>query len=83
MNVHVSYKVHRTSDIEKEISHQIEKVRKHVQVFRPDLVHLKLVLEENSAREGMSVSINLRLPYVPANRQREGAQRDLGDQSRL
>ncbi len=62
MNVHVSYKVHKTPDIEKEISHQIEKVRKRVQVFRPDLVHLKLVLEENSAREGMSVSINLRLP---------------------
>jgi len=62
MNVHVSYKVHKTPDIEKEISHQIEKVRKRVQVFRSDLVHLKVVIEENSAREGTSVSINLRLP---------------------
>jgi RNA polymerase sigma factor (sigma-70 family) len=62
MNVHVSYKVHKTPDIEKEISHQIEKVRKRVQVFRPDLVHLKAVIEESSAREGMIVSVNLRLP---------------------
>jgi len=62
MNVHVSYKVHKTPDIEKEISHQIEKVRKRIQVFRPDLVHLKAVIEESSAREGMIVSLNLRLP---------------------
>ncbi len=62
MNVHVSYKVHKTPDIEKEISHQIEKVRKRIQVFRPDLVHLKAVIEESSAREGIIVSLNLRLP---------------------
>jgi DNA-directed RNA polymerase specialized sigma24 family protein/ribosome-associated translation inhibitor RaiA len=62
MNVHVSYKVHKTPDIEKEISHQIEKVRKRIQVFRPDLVHLKALIEESSAREGMIVSLNLRLP---------------------
>jgi hypothetical protein len=52
MNVHVSYKVHKTPDIEKEISHQIEKVQKRLQVFRPELVHLKAVIDENSAREG-------------------------------
>jgi RNA polymerase sigma factor (sigma-70 family) len=62
MNVHVTYKVHKTPDIEKEISHQIEKIQKRLQVFRPELVHLKAVLEENSAREGMVVSLNLRLP---------------------
>src|SRR5450755_1924479 len=62
MNVHVSYKVHKTPDIEKEISHQIEKIQKRLHVFRPDLLHLKAVLEENSAREGMIVSLNLRLP---------------------
>ncbi len=62
MNVHVSYKVHKTPDIEKEISHQIEKVQKRLQVFRPELVHLKAVIEENSAREGTLVSLNLRLP---------------------
>ena len=62
MNVHVSYKVHKTPDIEKEISHQIEKVQKRLQVFRPELVHLKAVIDENSAREGTIVSLNLRLP---------------------
>jgi RNA polymerase sigma factor (sigma-70 family) len=62
MNVHISYKVHKTPDIEKEISHQIEKIQKRLHVFRPDLLHLKGVVEENSAREGMVVSLNLRLP---------------------
>jgi RNA polymerase sigma factor (sigma-70 family) len=62
MNVHVSYKVHKTPDIEKEISHQIEKIQKRLHVFRPELVHLKAVIEENSAREGTVVSLNLRLP---------------------
>jgi RNA polymerase sigma factor (sigma-70 family) len=62
MNVHVSYKVHKTPDIEKEISHQIEKIQKRLQVFRPELVHLKAVIEQNSLREGTLVSLNLRLP---------------------
>src|SRR5438874_4356380 len=62
MNVHVSYKIQKTPDIEKEISHQIEKLGKRLQVFRPDLVHLKAALEENSLREGTQVSLNLRLP---------------------
>jgi len=62
MNVHVSYKVHKTPDIEKEINHQIEKIQKRLQVFRPELVHLKAVLDENPAREGILVSLNLRLP---------------------
>ncbi len=62
MNVHVSYKVQKTPDIEKEISHQIDKIRKRLRVFRPELVHLKAVLEENASREGSGVSLNLRLP---------------------
>jgi RNA polymerase sigma factor (sigma-70 family) len=62
MNVHVSYKVHKTPDIEKEISHQIEKIQKRLHVFRPELVHLKAVIDQNSAREGALVSLNLRLP---------------------
>jgi RNA polymerase sigma factor (sigma-70 family) len=62
MNVHVSYKVHKTPEIEKEVSHQIEKTQKRLQVFRPELVHLKAVVDENSAREGTVVSLNLRLP---------------------
>ncbi|MFY9645242.1 MAG: sigma factor-like helix-turn-helix DNA-binding protein [Terriglobales bacterium] len=62
MNVHFSYKVYKTPDIEKEINHQIEKIQKRLHVFRPDLLHLKAVIEESSAREGTIVSLNLRLP---------------------
>jgi RNA polymerase sigma factor (sigma-70 family) len=62
MNVHVSYKVQKTPDIEKEVSHQIERIQKRLHVFRPELVHLKGVLEQNSPREGTEVSLNLRLP---------------------
>ena len=62
MNVHVSYRLHRTPAVEKDIQHQIEKLRKRLQVFRPELVHLKGVVEEVSPREGTSVSLNLRLP---------------------
>src|SRR5271157_574844 len=62
MNVHVSYKVHKTPDLEKEITHQIEKVQKRLQVFRPELLHLKAVIDQNSAREGTLVSLNLHLP---------------------
>jgi DNA-directed RNA polymerase specialized sigma24 family protein/ribosome-associated translation inhibitor RaiA len=62
MNVHISYRVHKTPDIEKDVNHFIEKMRKRLQVFRPELVHLKGVVEPNSAREGTIVSLNLRLP---------------------
>jgi RNA polymerase sigma factor (sigma-70 family) len=62
MNVHVSYKAHKTPDIEKEISHQIEKIQKRLHVFRPELIHLKAVIEQSSPREGALVSLNLRLP---------------------
>ena len=62
MNVHVSYRLPRTPTVEKDIQHQIEKLRKRLQVFRPELVHLRGVVEEISAREGTSVSLNLRLP---------------------
>ena len=62
MNVHFSYKLPRTPDIDKEIQHGTEKVRKRLQVFRPELVHLKGLVEQNSSREGIVVSLNLRLP---------------------
>jgi RNA polymerase sigma factor (sigma-70 family) len=67
MNVHTSYRLHKFSAaekhaVEKEVQHQIEKLQKRLQVFRPDLIHLKAVVEEVSAREGVSVSLNLRLP---------------------
>jgi len=62
MNVHISYKLQRTPDIDKEIQHWTAKVQKRLQVFRPDLVHLKGLLEQNNPREGTTVSLNLRLP---------------------
>ena len=62
MNVHFSYKDRKTPDVEKEINHLIEKLRKRLQVFRPELVHLRGLIEQNSAREGIVVSLNLRLP---------------------
>jgi RNA polymerase sigma factor (sigma-70 family) len=62
MNVHISYKISKTSDLEKLINQQVEKLGRYLQVFRPELVHLKGVVEENSAREGVVVSLNLRLP---------------------
>lgn len=62
MNVHISYKIRKTPGIEKEISHCIEKLRTRLQAFRPELVHLKGLIEEHSPREGITVSFNLRLP---------------------
>jgi DNA-directed RNA polymerase specialized sigma24 family protein len=62
MNVHIGYKVRKTPDIEKEVHQQVEKLRKRLHVFRPELVHLKGLIEENSPREGIVVSLNLRLP---------------------
>jgi DNA-directed RNA polymerase specialized sigma24 family protein/ribosome-associated translation inhibitor RaiA len=62
MNVHFSYRLHKSSAVEKEIQHHIEKLQKRLQVFRPELIHLKGALEELSAREGVCASLNLRLP---------------------
>jgi len=62
MNVHISYRIQKTPALEKEIQHHIDKLQKWLQVFRPELVHLKGMVEETSAREGISASFNLRLP---------------------
>lgn len=62
MNVHVTYRIHKTPQIDKEINHFLEKLRRRVQIFRPELVHLKGLVEQNSPREGVTVSLNLRLP---------------------
>ena len=52
MNVHVSYRLHKIPAVEKDIQHQIERLQKRLQVFRPELIHLKGVVEETSPREG-------------------------------
>jgi ribosome-associated translation inhibitor RaiA len=62
MNVQISYKAHKTPQVEKEISHLLDKLRKRLQAFRPELVHLKGVVEESSAPRQTAVSLNLRLP---------------------
>jgi len=62
MNVHFSYRVNKTPDLEREINHLIEKLGKRLQAFRPELVHLKGSLEENHSRKVPVVSLNLRLP---------------------
>ncbi len=62
MNVHISYKLRKTLDLEKEIQQLVEKLRRRLQVFRPELLHLKGTVEQMSAREGAKVSLNLRLP---------------------
>ncbi len=62
MNVHISYRIDRTPEIEKELSHQIGKLQKLLQAFRPELVHFKGTIEQNVPRKGVMVSLNLRLP---------------------
>lgn len=72
MNVHISYKIRKTPDIDKEIHHLIGKLDRRLQVFRPELIHLKGIVEENSRREGFAVSLNLRLPSGQMAAQRAG-----------
>jgi RNA polymerase sigma factor (sigma-70 family) len=62
MNVHISYKVPKSPDIEHVFRQNIEKLQRRLQVFKPELVHLHAVLEQSSARQGFVVSLNLRLP---------------------
>ena len=61
MNVHFSYKIGKTSDLENLLQKQTDKLNRLLQVFRPELVHLKGSLEENSSKRFV-VSLNLRLP---------------------
>jgi RNA polymerase sigma factor (sigma-70 family) len=62
MNVHVSYKVAKSPEIETHIEHYVAKLRKRLQTYQPELVHLHVTVDENSARAGVTVSLNLRLP---------------------
>src|SRR5438270_6878201 len=61
MNVHVSYKAGKTPDVEREFNHQIQKLQARLQVFKPDLVHLHAMLDQDNNRS-VSASLNLRLP---------------------
>jgi len=71
MNVHVSYKSGKTPDVEREFQHQIQKLQRRLQVFKPELVQLNAIAEqENSHRATMS--LNLRLPSGQMSVQRSG-----------
>ncbi|MCI0349661.1 MAG: hypothetical protein L0Z53_09575, partial [Acidobacteriales bacterium] len=62
MNVHISYKAGKTSDLEREFNHHIQKLQRRLQVFRPELVHLHAIVEQKATRAQTSISLNLRLP---------------------
>ena len=61
MNVHFSYKIGKTSDLENLLQQQTDKLNRLLQVFRPELVRLKGTLAETPGN-GFGVSLNLRLP---------------------
>jgi RNA polymerase sigma factor (sigma-70 family) len=71
MNVHVSYKTGKTPEVEHEFKHQIQKLEPRLQVFKPDLVHLHAVVEQDNDRS-VSASLNLRLPSGQMAAQRSG-----------
>ncbi|MGZ4899085.1 MAG: sigma factor-like helix-turn-helix DNA-binding protein [Candidatus Angelobacter sp.] len=71
MKFHVSYKAGKTPDVEREFQHQIQKLERRLQVFKPDLVHLNAVLEQENGR-GASASLKLRLPSAQMAVQRSG-----------
>ncbi len=62
MNVHISIKAAKYPTVEHEIDSQLEKLQRRVQVFRPDLIHLKCVVDHGAGLEGITVALNLRLP---------------------
>ena len=62
MNVHISYKVPKSPDLEQQVNQNIEKLSRRLQVFRPDLVHLHAIIEEGANRAGFDVRLDLRLP---------------------
>jgi len=71
MNVHVSYKAGKTPDVEHEFQHQIQKLRRRLQVFKPGLVHLHAFVEQENRHQACS-SLNLRLPTGQMAAQRSG-----------
>jgi RNA polymerase sigma factor (sigma-70 family) len=61
MDVHVSYKSGKTPEVEREFQNHIRKLERRLQVFKPDLVHLHAIVDQNNG-QGPSTSLNLRLP---------------------
>src|SRR5512146_2892738 len=61
MDVHVSYKSGKTSEVEREFEIQIRKLERRLRVFNADLVHLHAIVDAGNGH-GPSTSLNLRLP---------------------
>ncbi|HEX4605118.1 MAG TPA: sigma factor-like helix-turn-helix DNA-binding protein [Candidatus Angelobacter sp.] len=71
MNVHVSYKAGKTPDVEREFQHQLQKLERRLQVFKPELVHLHASVEQENTHSACA-SLNLRLPSGQMAAQRSG-----------
>jgi RNA polymerase sigma factor (sigma-70 family) len=61
MNVHVSYKAGKTPEVEHEFHHQLQRLQRRLQVFKPDLVHFHAIVEQEN-NHSAGASLNLRLP---------------------
>ena len=71
MNVHISYKAGKTPDVEREFKHQLDKLERRLQVFKPELVHFHAILELQNAHSAKA-SLNLRLPSGQMAAQKPG-----------
>lgn len=61
MNVHFTYKLDKSPKIEQYLQSQIEKLGPRLQVFNPDMISLRGLIEE-APKSGFTVALNLRLP---------------------
>lgn len=61
MNLHFTFKSQKSPEVEQTLEQQAQKLRKRLQVFRPELVSLHATIDEG-AKTGAAVSLNLRLP---------------------
>ena len=71
MNVHISYKVRKTPDVEREFQHQLQKLQRRLQVFKPELVHFHAIVEQERGFAA-GTSLNLRLPSGQMAAQKRG-----------
>ena len=62
MNVHISYKVPKSSDLEQQFKLATDKLNRRLQVYKPDLIHLHAIVEERQGPAGFNVRLDLRLP---------------------
>ncbi|HLJ87308.1 MAG TPA: sigma-70 family RNA polymerase sigma factor [Candidatus Angelobacter sp.] len=61
MNIHLRFKAGKTPEIEREFQHQVEKLQRRLHLFKPDLVSLNALVDDENG-QGASASLNLRLP---------------------